>query len=290
LAINEAQPDILHVMMPHSPLMSQKVINLASDVPTVGTFHIYPANYVAIIGSRLLRLMYLRGLRRIDAIVSVSTAARTFARRNFHINSSVIPNMVDISKFVNTKAKRNPSQIVFIGRLVKRKGCAQLIRAFAQVHKEIPGSKLIIGGDGPERASLQRLVKRLGLSPDVEFKGYVKEEKKADLLASSAVACFPSLYGESFGIVLIEAMAAGSGVVLAGNNPGYRSVMGSIGSAMFDPTKPSELSSKIIHFMNDKTAAAEVHKRQSSLVKKFDVAEVGSQIERLYERAIANHS
>lgn len=289
-ALQEANPDILHVQMPYSPFMSQKVLNMAKDIPKVGTFHIYPANYVAILGSRLLRHTYLGGLKRIDKVVSVSSAAKSFASRNFHISSSVVPNMVDISKFENVNTKRNPDQVVFIGRLVKRKGCQQLIKAFVKVHETIPEARLIIGGDGPQRAALERLVSRIGLNAVVDFKGYIKEEQKPGLLAGAAVACFPSLYGESFGIVLIEAMAAGSGVVLAGNNPGYASVMGSINSVMFDPENSNDLSAKIIHFLKDKADAELVHKKQSELVKEFDVATVGAKIEKLYEQAIANNS
>jgi len=289
LALRQANPDILHVQMPHSPFMSQKVLNRAKGTPAVGTFHIYPANSLASLGSRLLKLLYLGGLSRIDEVVSVSSAAQSFAKRNFGLNSSVVPNMVDLSRYKQAKVVRQPQQIVFIGRLVKRKGCQHLLKAFAEVNREIPSSRLIIGGDGPERISLQQLVKKLGLSSVVEFKGYVPEDEKPDLLASSAIACFPSLYGESFGIVLIEAMAAGTGVVLAGNNPGYLSVMGSVSEAMFEPKNTSELAAKLIHFLKNEQSAEQTHDKQSSLVKKFDVAQVGPQIEELYKRAIANH-
>ncbi len=285
-ALAVEKPDILHVQMPHSPFMSQRVIDAAGNTPAVGTFHIFPAGNLVRVGARLLRLAYHGRLSKIGEVVSVSSAAQEFAKSSFKLKTSVVPNMVDIKQFKVQKASIKPNQVVFLGRLVDRKGCAQLIQAFSSVKQHIPEARLVIAGDGPQRNQLEFLAKRLGLGTSVEFLGFVSEQQRRQLLASAAVACFPSLYGESFGIVLIEAMAAGSGVVLAGNNPGYASIMGAIPETMFDPRDPKALGDKILLFLGDNQLSTSVHESQAKLVKQFDVNNVGPQIEALYERAI----
>jgi phosphatidyl-myo-inositol alpha-mannosyltransferase len=285
-ALSATEPDVLHVQMPHSPFLSQRVINLAADVPSVGTFHIFPASPMVRVGSSLLRLAYFGGLSKIAEVVSVSTAAQQFARDIFKLTTTVVPNMVNVSKFQSSEVTTVPLRVVFLGRLVERKGCRQLIEAFALVGQKVPEAKLIICGDGPQRKQLESLVARLGLSGSVEFKGYISDAERVQLLASAQIACFPSLHGESFGIVLIEAMAAGSGVVLAGNNPGYRSVMGDISQAMFNPDDKQQFADTILSFLGNEKLCQSVHSAQAKLVKKFDLNTVGPQIEALYQRAI----
>lgn len=285
-ALNVEKPDILHVQMPHSPFLSQRVMNAAQDVPAVGTFHIFPANGIARIGTHLLRYAYLGGLSRIAETVSVSRAAQEFAASSFKLRTIVVPNMVDISKFKSRAAVTVPDRVVFLGRLVERKGCRQLIEAFSIVSEQVPSSRLVIAGDGPERSRLEDLVMQRGLGDKVEFLGFVSEAERRKLLASASIACFPSRYGESFGIVLIEAMAAGAGVVLGGNNPGYASVMEDIPEALFDPNDPEKIAAKILQFLGDRSMGQSVHKAQSALVEKFNINSVGPLVEALYARAI----
>jgi phosphatidyl-myo-inositol alpha-mannosyltransferase len=266
--------------------MAQKVIDNCNSASVVGTFHIYPANSLAKLGTSLLRLTYFGKLRKITEVVSVSPAAQEFAASSFKLKTTVVPNMVELSRFGGSKADIVPNRIVFLGRLVSRKGAQQLIEAFSIVYRHLPDCQLIIGGDGPQRSKLEARVKRLDLSGAVEFRGFIDESDKPALLASAAIACFPSLYGESFGIVLIEAMAAGSGVVLAGNNPGYASVMHELPDTLFEPREPAILAAKILHLLRDEQLFNSIHQKQAQLVRKFDVNQVGAQIEALYIRAI----
>jgi phosphatidylinositol alpha-mannosyltransferase len=286
-ALDEVKPDVLHVQMPHSPFLAQKIVSQAG-MPTVGTFHIYPANRVASIGSRLLKLMYGGGLKKFDEIVSVSLAAQGFAKHTFGINSKVVPNAVDLARLRSNTSNKD-STVVFLGRLVERKGCAQLIAAFAAILPAVPDAKLIIGGDGPQRAKLESQVAKLGILDRVTFAGFIAEEAKADFLAQASVACFPSLFGESFGIVLIEAMAAGSGCVIAGNNPGYASVMAPQPELLVDPNKTDDFAAKLALLLSDKTRREMFSSWQKQYVKVFDINIVGAQLEETYVRAIANH-
>src|SRR4029078_11859334 len=117
------QLDILHVQMPHSPFMAQKVINIAPpQTAIIGTFHILPSGWVASFGARLLRLFYGLGLGRIDKIISVSPPAANFAKSAFGLDSEVLPNSIDLDSFQKL-SKDIPNirgHIVFLGRLVKR--------------------------------------------------------------------------------------------------------------------------------------------------------------------------
>jgi phosphatidylinositol alpha-mannosyltransferase len=284
--------DILHVQVPYSPLMAQRVIKRAhGKVSIVGTFHILPSGWLSNFGSKLLRLVQWRSLKKFDEMISVSSSAASFARKNFGLKSEIIPNMIDLEAFRPAKLQSpEAGRIVFLGRLVKRKGCEQLIRAFALVSKGNPDSRLVIAGDGPERRKLKSLASSLGLDDGVSFLGFVKEEDKASLLASASIACFPSLYGESFGVVLIEAMAAGAGVVLAGNNPGYQTVMEAQPSLLIDPRDAEAFAGRLNQLLQDSALRAKLHAWQNQHVKHYDTKLVAKQVLAVYERAIAKRS
>jgi phosphatidyl-myo-inositol alpha-mannosyltransferase len=284
-ALAAERPDVLHVQMPHSPFMAQRIIN-RSDSAVVGSFHILPANFIARFGSRLLKLLYLNGLSKIDEVVSVSPAAAKFAQDYYGLATTVIPNSVNLAGYKNSE-KTMPGKIVFLGRLVPRKGCRQLIEAYSAVAQLLPETQLLIAGDGPQRPELEKLVNQKKLESRVEFLGFISENEKIKLLASAQVACFPSLHGESFGIVLIEAMAAGSGTVLAGDNPGYATVLGGQPELLVNPRKTDQFSARLVDLLTDEKAAAHLHAWLKKEVRRYDVNVVGRQTEALYRRSIA---
>jgi phosphatidylinositol alpha-mannosyltransferase len=290
--LQEVDPDVLHVQVPHSPFLAQKIVNVASDnVAVVGTFHILPAGRLAKLGSKSLKTAYLGGLRRFDEMVSVSQPASDFAKEYFDISSKVLPNVVDISRFrKNTQYAPSNPRIVFLGRLVARKGAAELLKAFKILHSSLPEARLVIAGDGPERRALERYVDKSGLSKAVEFLGRITEEDKPALLASADIACFPALGGESFGIVLIEAMAAGSRVVVGGDNPGYRSVLGGYSDLLIDPEDSVKFASRLKRFLTDESAVASANRWQTGAVKNYDVARIGPKIADVYRQAIAKRA
>jgi phosphatidylinositol alpha-mannosyltransferase len=283
--------DILHVQVPYSPLMAQYVINHApASTAIIGTFHIYPASRFVELGTRILRLVVRKSLRRFNLTVSVSQPAAEFAKRVFGIQTKVMPNVIDPTVFASPKdnrfRKKDP-HVVFLGRLVRRKGCLDLLKSFAILHQSLPQAKLTIAGDGPQRPVLDRYVNNHNLEQAVNFLGYIDEKDKPSLLASADIACFPSLYGESFGIVLLEAMASGAKVVLGGDNPGYTSVLGEREEHLVDPRNHQQFAARLRHFLTDKTASKRASQWQKTQINKYDVATVGPQIEKEYFRAIA---
>jgi phosphatidyl-myo-inositol alpha-mannosyltransferase len=289
--LSEEKFDVLHVMMPFSPFMAQKIINRASkNTAIVGTFHIFPSGFIARIGARFLRLLYGRSLNKFLAVVAVSPPAAEFAHQAFGLNPIIIPNPVNIDKYQRNDPRKQPTDfktIIFLGRLVKRKGCEHLLRAFALLPANNQLVRLKIAGDGPQRAYLQKLAQKLGIEKRTEFLGFIDETTKPGLLASADIACFPSLYGESFGIVLVEAMAAGSGVVLGGDNPGYRSVLGQQPGLLVDARNSQLFADYLEGFLTDHQAFNKMHVWQASQVHRYDIKTVGPQVLSLYRSAIA---
>ena len=129
---------------------------------------------------------------------------------------------------------------------------------------------------------LREYTSRNKLSHIVEFKGFISEADKPRYYKSANIAVFPSSGGESFGIVLLEAMAAGNCAVLAGDNPGYRSVMIDKPELLFSPKNTSELSSKLLNLIDNPDYLQEVIQWGNEYVKKFDVSTVGSQLLETY--------
>ena len=286
--LQKERPDILHVQVPYSPFMAGRIIAAANPETTVvGTFHILPTNVLVRLGSKLLRLFYLHTLRRFSRIVSVSQPAADFARQSLGINSEVSSNVVELDKFKQTKVQPRPNHIVFLGRLVKRKGCEELLQAFALLRTKVPSAKLSIAGDGPQRAKLEAIVKEEKIESSVKFLGFISEADKPDLLASAQIACFPALSGESFGIVLIEAMAAGAGVVIGGNNPGYASVLGERPETLVEPSDSLLFAEQLEKFMTNTELVQDIHSWQQEHVKRYDIEVVGPKILEIYLQAIA---
>jgi len=285
--------DVLHVQAPYSPFMSQKVINASSHSTTVvGTFHVFPSGWLARTGAHLLRVFYGSSLLRIQPMLAVSPAAAGFAKEAFNLKCLISPNVVAIARFKikNAHSSTDQSTIVFLGRLVKRKGCRQLLEAFKLLSQKMPEVRLTIAGDGPERPELEQFVIRHGLEQSVDFLGFIDEKDKPLLLAGADIACFPSLGGESFGIVLIEAMAAGAGVILGGDNEGYRGVLGAQPKLLVDANNSAVFAARLEELLTDKELASTLHSWQAQEAKRYDVATVGPQVLGIYKEAIANRS
>lgn len=285
------QLDILHVQMPYNPLFAARVIEACGDTTAVfGTFHILPNSNVEHRATRLLARWLKRSLARFDTVYGVSKPACEFARDAFGVSATVMPNVVDIAAI--QKASPHVSEdgtvtIMFLGRLVERKGCGHLLKALAALPPELQSRiNVIICGGGPLEAKLKNFVEQHKLVSIVRFAGFVSETEKSEYLAGADIAVFPATGGESFGIVLIEAMAAGAGVVLGGDNPGYRSVLRD-DKVLFNPRNTELFASTLKRFITDASLRERLHKAQSALVREYDIAEVGPRIEADYQSMIA---
>ncbi|MCA9331942.1 glycosyltransferase family 4 protein [Candidatus Saccharibacteria bacterium] len=285
--------DVLHVQMPYSPFLAGRVIKCApKNTAIIGTFHILPYSRLESLATRLLSIILYGSRKRFDRVLSVSKPAAEFALSYFGQVSSVVPNAVDVRRFYRGKKiwQRSDGKltIVYLGRLVERKGCMYLLMALRELKKQkaLKDVHVIIAGKGPLLSSLQKFVRDNRLTKLVKFVGYVSEEDKPDILASADIAVLPSIGGESFGIVLVEAMAAGADVVIAGDNTGYRTVMTGHGDQLIDPTKTTEFADLLKEFISSKNARKSAKKWQAQRAKQYDVENVGKQILKVYQQAL----
>ncbi len=286
--LDQQEYDVLHVQLPYNPLLAGRIINEAPNgTRIVGTFHIVGASWLEKYGAKLLSLAQRRTLKRFDEIISVSTAAQEFASEYFGIETGVIPNAVDITKFKSgkkiTKYDDGKQNILFLNRLVKRKGCEHLIEAVHWLDNRdlFHNRRLIVVGEGPLGSSLELSAKHYGLGEKIIFEGFIEEDQKSDYLATADLAVYPSTGGESFGIVLIEAMASGT-LALGGDNAGYSTVLGGRSKLLIDPADTAEFARRIDELLNDKPQAKKLKQWQAEEIKKYDIENVGLELLELY--------
>lgn len=247
--------DVLHVHEPLVPGLSQQALRLSHTL-TVGTFHaasysnIYSTSQLAYASTYpLLRPLF----RRLAGCIAVSTAARQFVQRYFPADYRIIPNGVSLERFGPQIAPLaqymdGRANILFVGRFEKRKGAKYLLRAIPFIRARHPNTRFIFVGEGRLRAGFQRYVERQGWN-DVIFTGYVSDAELPHYFASAHVFCAPATGGESLGIVLLEAMAAGRPIV-ASNIRGYATVVNNrVDGLLTTPRQPEELADAISYLL-----------------------------------------
>lgn len=288
--------DILHIQAPYSPLFGGRVLKCApQSTGVVATYHIAPIDRRARYGGRALGLVNAHSHRRVDEVIAVSQVAAQYAQFTAHTHGTIIANPVNVEKFATAahRATRDAAHphIVFLGRLVPRKGAQLLLDALDYGERHgmfpMPGLHVTIAGDGPLMDDCVQRAARL--RTPVQFVGTV-DEGKADLLASADVAVFPAIGGETFGIVLPEAIASGAGVTLAGDNPGYRWTMRGDEDALFSvgPDHARVLAERITRALTDAPWARRLHAREEALLDRYNVQAVTDEVEQVYARAIAD--
>jgi phosphatidylinositol alpha-mannosyltransferase len=285
--------DVLHVQTPHHPLMAQRLILAASpDTAVVGTFHVLPYGTLAKYANKALGIWLRPSLKRFDRMLAVSSAAAKFEKWSFGQDADISPNVVDYKLFHDAKPfdkyHDGVPTILFLGRLVQRKGCMLLLEAVAQLaaNKDVPKFRVVICGRGHLETQLRKFVRDSGLEDVVEFTGFVSEEDKPRYYASADLSVFPANGGESFGIVLLEAMASGKAAVLAGDNPGYRSVMEAQPDLLFDPNDATVLASKLAKYLKNDDLRSKMARWGSEYTADFDINVVGKKLVDIYQEAL----
>jgi phosphatidylinositol alpha-mannosyltransferase len=255
----------------------------------VGTFVILPDSGTSDLGIRILGRLLRRNLRLFDAFCGLSGPAAELATAAYGVAAHAIPGPIDVEA-MRTQAAASPWPnpdgdhviVTFLGRLVERKGVLELIAAVSAMTREAQSQMRVrIGGKGPLADDARRAIERAGLESCIRLDGFIADADKAGYLAAADIAIFPATGGESFGVVLVEAMAAGAGCVVAGDNPGYRWTMGDP-DAMVNPRDPAALASALESWVRNPSQRALLHDRQRRRVHDFDAAVVGPQLEALY--------
>ncbi len=249
--------DICHLHEPLMPMLCTTVLRL-TQTPTVGTFHASGGKPWYSIGTPLGKLLLKKWMSKLDCKIAVSPVARDYVYRHFPGEYHIIPNGIDTKHFCPEVAPLDEFNdgkvnILFVGRMEKRKGLNYLIEAYKRVKREVPNSRLIAVGPGTRlRRKYERQVARDGLE-DVTFIGYASYRDLPRYYKTADVVCVPATGWESFGIVLLEAMAVGKPLV-ASNIDGYASVAthGAQG-LLVPPRNPAKLAEALLTIMTDKS-------------------------------------
>lgn len=282
--------DVLHVTMPYSPVLAGRVVSAAHPrTAVVGSFVIYPQDAVARWGIRALGLAERRRLRRFDAISALSAAAQESVREAYGRDVPVIGGPVELAATQAGAPARSdaaPVRIVFLGRLVERKGPRELLAAAAALPRTTRPWTLTLAGRGPLLADLQQRARAAGIADRVDFPGFVAEEDKAALLAGADVVALPSTGGESFGMSVVEALADAGGVVLAGDNPGYRTPMAGLEDQLVDPRDTAAFARTLARWIDDPAARRAARDPQRAAAQRFEAGEITRQTLAWYDQAL----
>lgn len=281
----DEQFDVLHIQMPYSPWLAHRLILAApSETRIIGTFHIVSISSFVTLATKALAYWTRRSLQRFDAVVSVSSAAQAYAKQTYGIESKIVPNVFDFARFAAAKPKKSSRQrlnILFLGRLVERKGCRYLLEAILLLkQRSIDGFEVTICGKGELLPGLQRFASEHDLP--VKFVGFVTEADKPSYYASADIAVFPSTGGESFGIVLVEAMANGRTAVIAAGNSGYTSVLESRSELLFPVKDAVALADALERLLADSAYRKDIAVWGKTHAAHFDVNLVGQSLIKLY--------
>ncbi len=247
--------DIIHLHEPFMPMLCSAVLRF-SDTANVGTFHACDGSPGYNLGWPFSLMLARRRARKLDGRIAVSRPAMEYAGKYIPGDYEIIPNGVDLKHFSPQVApieefRDGKQNIVFLGRLERRKGLIYLLRAFKQVKEVMPNSRLIIVGPG---TTLRRIYERwikINHLKDVVFVGHVAYDLVPRYYQTADIFCAPAISRESFGIVLIEAMAMGKAIV-ASNIKGYASVLTHDREGWLVPPKDSQaLARALLSLLGD---------------------------------------
>jgi phosphatidylinositol alpha-mannosyltransferase len=284
-ALRDIDPDLVHVHCPLAPMLPIAAVRAASRaaVPVVGTFH---ATARWNIGYHLCRRLLRHDWQRLDRRLAVSASARRFVHRYFPGDYEIVPNGVDPVRFA--PASRPPDTgrahrtVLFVGRLDPRKGVEHLIDAVGLVRRRLGDTvRLDVIGDGPRRRRLQARAARLGPRA-VRFLGPVTPDALPRHLATADVVCSPATRNESFGIVLLEAMACARPLI-ATDIPGYRLLIehGENG-LLVPPGRVAPLSEAMIAVLTDETMAHRIGQTARRHAHRYGWDTVAARLETIY--------
>lgn len=280
--------DVLHFHEPGLPVWGMQLLSRSTSA-NVGTMHAtLPEGMVSKSFEKLMKPAARFIEPRLHAITAVSVVAKATAQAYApQADIEIIPNGIKLTDYLPTSHKKSSKKktILYIGRLEKRKGVRYLVEAYALLRQNFSDAKLVIAGDGDLRSSLENYVDRHDI-PDVSFLGFVSEKKKISLMQNCDLYCSPALYGESFGIVLLEAMAAGT-VVVCGNNPGYTSVMTERGKlSLVNPKSKDDFAQRLEIMLYDANIRKLWLQWAKDYVQQFDYKKVVSMYEAAYQKAL----
>ena len=257
--------DIIHL---HDPLYSTLTLTVLqhSKTTNIGTFHAFQKTRIPY---HLISPLFQGAFNKLHGRIAVSEPAKRFISRYFPAEYNIIPNGIDFKRFSTPlppieKLRDGKLNILFVGRAEKRKGLNFLLEAYPLIKQEVPQSRLVIVG--PEtRQKYEHIAKKLALT-DVVFTDYIPNNDLPAYYQTADVFCSPATGGESFGIILLEAMAASKAIV-ASSIDGYASLINNgVEGLMVPPKDITALANTIVTLLKDEPRRREMgmHGRQKA--------------------------
>lgn len=275
--------DVIHLHEPMAPILPLTVLEYSNSV-NIGTFHACH-NHQHLY--KMSRPVIQRWRRRLHGCIAVSRAAMRYVHQTFPGDYEIIPNGIDVDHFSQQAApwpqyRDGKTNIIFVGRLEKRKGLRYLLEAYGRLKWDLPELRLLVVGPGNPDKDSYHVLSSQNLQ-DVEFTGRVRYEDLPRYYASADIFCSPATGAESFGIVLLEAMAAGKPVV-ASDIEGYRGVLrhGCEG-LLFQNKSVESLAAQLKTLIADPQQRQEMGRRGRAAVQRYRWQEVARQVEQYYE-------
>jgi phosphatidylinositol alpha-mannosyltransferase len=288
--LEEEKFDVLHFHEPWIPMLSYQILS-RSKTANVATFHAkMPEDIMSRTMARVITPYTKASLKYLHALTAVSDAASELVCRIADEPVAIIPNGVaprftPPAKFHDSRKNKT---ILFVGRLDTRKGVKYLLHAFKLLSEKDPNTSLLIAGDGVDREKLEALSRDLELD-NVHFLGFISDAEKIKLLRNSDLFCAPSPYGESFGLVILEAMATGL-VTVAGDNPGYSSVLTGLGAvSIINPKHTAEFARRLQLLLHEPDLRKLWRQWAAEEMPKYSYEAVVDQYLEVYEAAIKRH-
>ena len=275
-AVRSFDPDVVHLHEPLVPSLSLLALWSRGTQPLIGTFHAAADQST---GYRIARPVLDRAAQHLTVRTAVSSAALALASRYFPGDYEITPNGVEIDRFATAaplELAPGPT-VLFLSRVERRKGLDVLIRAMA--HLQDLGVRLVVAGEGPQLKEAKELVDALRVK--AEFLGVLTEADVPRAYRAASVYCAPGLGGESFGIVLVEAMAAGTAVVCS-DLPGFRAVVGDAG-VLVPPGDPNALAAALRSALTERSD--DLGRKATERAHAFDWSNLVVGVEALYRRA-----
>ncbi len=277
--------DIVHIHSPFDPILPLIALRTIR-APKVGTFHTYrEPNTFLDMYARLIR----RHASKLAARIAVSESAQKLFQHYFPGEYTIIPNGVDTDSFrpdlEPVPELREHPTVLFVGRMDPRKGLKYLLQAFPAVARACPEARLVVVGGGILAGYYKGFI-RDEVRDKIRFEGYVSAEQLPRYYASASVYCSPATANESFGIVLIEAMAAGTPVV-AYANPGYERLMrDGKGGILVENKNVPALADALIRLLGDDRERQRLSQEGREKSLRYAWPRVTEDIEAVYSRVL----
>ncbi len=280
--------DILQFHEPWLPMLSRQILSRSTAV-NVATFHAKLPETVMMRTMARVVEPYMRSvLKYIDVFVSASKPGGEYVTTLTDQPVHLIPVDINLDNFTRPKTFNDDHQektILYVGRLEGRKGVKFLLYAYGMLKERCPDVRLHILGDGPDRDKLEALAEDLELQ-DVTFLGFRSNAEKIKRFKEADLYCSPALFGEGFGLVLLEAMATGVPLV-AGDNPGYASVMTGFGAlSLVNPRDTPDFARRLELLLYQKDLRKLWRTWADSEVRQYSSERMAKSYEELYQDAL----